>query len=196
MRWWVVVAAFTSFSTCAVTAFDDTALQLALDVADKTIVQTLFKREGNQEFFNYVNKYRQLISQVMRIFRQIDIKSWGKVKDLLLQSKIFKASSFPKISFDRFSFKEKLSGLKINQEKIKQYMPWFSKNVQLIQKKLETLGLNEGRVNSVRVVLSDVMYLMSKVYTVFIYLNMLLKGTTFPRLLAKTEYTTEIAIAA
>ncbi|KAG8249160.1 hypothetical protein J6590_026083 [Homalodisca vitripennis] len=197
MHWETALSAFILCTVCQVTAFDDTALQLALDVADKTIVQTLFKREGNQEVFIYINKYRQLISQVIRIFRQIDIKSWGKVKNLLLQSKIFNASSFPKISFNKYSFKEKLMGYGFNQEKIKQYMPWFSRNIKIIQKKLESLGLNEDRVNRIRVVMSDVMYLMSKVYTVFIYLNMLLKGTVFPQLFAKSGgQTTELAIVA
>lgn len=170
-----------------VSAFDDTTLQLAIDVADKAIVQTLFKKEGNQELLNYINKYKQLILQVIRIIKKINLKDWIKLKGILERLKIVKNITLPHFSFDKLRFLQKLKVFGFNQEKIKMYMPKLSKNIDTIKEKLSSVGLNEDKVNEVRTDVSDAMFLMSKVYNVFMYTNMLLKGAAFSRFFNKSE---------
>lgn len=196
MQLWPVICVAVIYLISQVNAFDDTALQLALDVADQAIVQTLFKKEGNQELLNYINKYKQLILQVIRIIKKINIKDWLKLKGVLQRFKIIKNISLPHFSFDKTTFMKKLKGFAFDQDKIKRIMPRLTNNIDKIKKKLSSVGINKDKVNEVRTDVSDAMYLMSKVYTVFMYTNMVLKGAAFSRIFSKSESTTANSVTA
>lgn len=160
-----------------------------MDVVDQAVIQTLFNKESNQEVFNYINKYRQLISQVIQIFKQIDLKSWGNVKNLLRRLKILKLFPTPKFSLNIIKFKERLQKFNYKYEKLKTYMPKFSETIETIQKRMNSLGINEDKLNKARNAMADAMYMMSKAYSIFTYANSILKGTVFSQKLKQKEST-------
>lgn len=178
---------------CEVAGFDDTNIQLALDIVDQAVVQTLFNKECNREVFNYINKYRQLISQVIRMFKQIDLKNLGKVKSVIRRLKIFKSVSIPNISFNKDKFMERFKKFGFNFEKIKNYMPRFSRTIYAVEEKMSSLGINEEKLNKARSAMADAMYTMSKIYSVFTYANSILKGNLFSQTTKQMESTSQKA---
>lgn len=180
-------------STHEVSAFDDAAFQLSLDIIDKAVIQTLFNKESKMEVLNYINKYRQLISQVIRIIKQIDFKSLRKVQSRLKCLKILKSVHFPNVSFNLIKFIDNFKKFGLDIAKIKNLMPKLSRNIDLIQARMTSLGLDEEKLNKAKGKMAYTIYMISKIYSVVMYANMILKGTVFSQNLKQSESVSETA---